>query len=140
MPVRIGDDGEGERCLGDVVDVGDPAVMGGEVVGGLRCGKSTCQLLQLTSSLVQLFAYCASRSWNSSYKSNYLHSTFLKLPLQFRECAKLRRADRRKVRRMAEEDGPFPSQPFVEIDFALCCFCFEIGCYTSEANARLLFG
>ena len=41
MPIRVGNDGKGEAGLGDVVDVGDPAIVGGEVVGRLGGANST---------------------------------------------------------------------------------------------------
>ena len=73
-----------------------------------------------------------------SYQTDHLDSPPIKLTPQLRERAQLRRADRRKVGRVREQDYPLPVAPGVEVYVAVGRLCLEVGCCGTEPQTRLL--
>lgn len=74
----------------------------------------------------------------TTHQSNHLDAPLLKLPAQLRERAQLRRAHRREVRRVREQDRPLAVQPLVEVDVARRRLGLEVGRFGPDAQAGLL--
>jgi hypothetical protein len=63
------------------------------------------------------------------YQPDHLNTPLLKLLPHLRKRTEFCRAYWREIGGMAEENGPAASEPLVEVDLALGCAGFEVGCF-----------
>lgn len=97
IAVGVSDDGELQVGVANVVNVLDPRVVGGEVVGRLL-GVLAAVRAELTMSA-------------DPYQSNHLDASLLELILHLCECTQLGCAHWREVCRVGEEDSPAVAEP-----------------------------